>query len=200
MIHINILNLSSNSTQIDISVETNVGDIIESAVLWTDKTFKDYTKSISLNSYLTQTGNKEVFSVPISSVGEGVIYFIEFTSSNNNTVEECSSCNDDQLIGIAGDLNKYKDCLLDKLLPIDYLNQNSDDKLNIENSINIKLTLDALCTSIQFGYYDQILDLIKVLDKLCSASSGCNECETLVEPSLRTGLNYGILNNNLILR
>ena len=198
MLTINILQISSNEKSIEISIETNQGDTINSATLWTDKTFKDYTKSKSLNSYLKQTNNKEVFTVPISEVGEAKIYFIEFTSTNNVINEECTSCNGNTILGITGNLNSYRDCLLKSLLSIDAYCNSEKNKLNIDNSINLSLMIESLQISIQFGYYDQIINIINTLDKLCKNTS-CDECRSLITPSLKIGLNFSIFNNNLTL-
>ena len=57
MISINILKITNDRQTINVSVETSVGNTIDSAKLWTDSTFKDYTKAIDISSKLEGVNN-----------------------------------------------------------------------------------------------------------------------------------------------
>ena len=196
MLTINILQISSNEKSIEISIETNQGDTINSATLWTDKTFKDYTKSKSLNSYLKQTNNKEVFTVPISEVGEAKIYFIEFTATNVVSVgNTCTNNNDFISLGVVANLGYFQECLLENILKVNY---NTEDVLNsneINKLVNTKVLIDGLTTSIKFGYYAEAIDLLNGLRKICKNTSQCISCNSLTTPVFSSGVNIGRIEN-----
>lgn len=205
---INIINFKINSTEtaIDVTVETDPSYIITSAIVWTDETYKNYDLAVDVSSLLSQESNLESFSIPASMLGLerlGGIYFIEFIS-NSNEDPGCNSCNN--TIGVAASLNCFKECLLSKVLNYSICNNFSSCGENILcNIINIELLIQSLTTSLEFGYYNESLIILKALRKLCKCSEGCSECNECSEckdlptPDFRTGLNYGTLNGTLIL-
>ena len=204
MISINILKITNDRSTINVSVETSVGNTIDSAKLWTYSTFKDYTKAIDISSKLEGINNKEVFSINIGDIGEtgtfDGIYFIEFTATN--VVSIGNDCVDyDELIslGVVANLGYFQECLLEDILKINY---NTDDVINsdeITNIINVKVLMDALCISIKFGYYQEAIDILNNLRKLCKSNTNCISCNDLNTPTFKTGLNFGILDDNIIL-
>ncbi len=205
MISINILQIPSDRKTIDVSVETSVGNTIDSAILWTDSTFKDYTKAIDFSSKLEGINNKEVFSIEIGDTNEtdtfDGIYFIEFTSTNITAADdtECTDCNDFVVLGVVANLGYFQECLLEDILKINY---NTEDVINsnyVNNVINTKVLLDALCIAIKFGYYEEAIDLLTSLRKMCKNNNGCISCNSLKTPIFKTGLNFGILDNNMMI-
>lgn len=204
MISINILKITNDRQTINVSVETSVGNTINSARLWTDSTFKDYTKAIDISNKLEGINNKEVFSISIGDTNEtgsfDGIYFIEFTATN--IVSTGGACVDyDELIslGVVANLGYFQECLLTDILKINY---NTDDVINsdeITNIVNVKVLMDALCISIKFGYYQEAINVLNNLRKLCKSNTNCVSCNDLNTPTFKTGLNFGILDNNIIL-
>lgn len=202
MITINILQINTKTNTLDISVETSQGHIINSAKLWTEDTFKDYTQSISLDGYLQQTTNLEVFSVPISTlskVDSTGLYFVEFTTTDNDN-DECSECNDKQILGVTADLSSYQECLLDSLLEIKYETSDVTNNLDSGEALAISSLLEAICISVKFGYYQEAVDILTDIKILCANKQACNSCHGLPTPVFKTGLNFTTLNNNLILQ
>lgn len=199
---IKILQVTKDNQFIEVSVETRVGDTISSAVLWNDEIFKDYSKAVNLDSYLQKTNNKEVFRIPISSLSiktKGKIFFLEFTSTNNVNPEECESCSNNIIMGVTVDLTPYKEFILDKILNLHY---DKDCVTSIQERnriINLDMILTALCNSIQFGYYNEAISLLKDLNKLTINQIGCDSCNSLPDAVVKTSLSFGILNNNVIL-
>ena len=59
--------------------------------------------------------------------------------------------------------------------------------------------MDALCISIKFGYYQEAIDILNNLRKLCKSNTNCISCNDLNTPTFKTGLNFGILDDNIIL-
>ncbi len=204
MISINILQIPSDRKTINVSVQTSVGNTINSAMLWTDSTFKDYTKAVDISNKLTGTTNKEVFTIDVSDTDEegsfDGIYFIEFTSTNNTAgTNTCTDCNDFILLGVVANLGYFQECLLEDILKVNY---NTDDVINsneINNIVNVKVLIDALIISIKFGYYKEAIDILKSLRRLCKDNTQCVSCNDLETPIFRSGLNFGILDDNIIL-
>ena len=202
MISINILKIPHDRKTINVSVETSVGNTIDSAILWTDSTFKDYTKAIDLSNKLEGTNNKEVFSIEIGDTNEtdsfDGIYFIEFTATNNSN-NNCNDCDNLILLGVVANLGYFQKCLLENILKVNY---NTEDVLNsneINKLINTKVLIDGLSMSIKFGYYSEAIDLLNGLRKICKDNSQCISCKSLTTPIFKSGLNFGILDDNIIL-
>lgn len=205
MITINKFQINSTETAIDVKVTTDTGFTITSALVWTDETFKDYSKAIDVSSLLSQTTNTEVFSIPATMLNETRltgIYFIEF-ESNSTIEEECSEC--DNPLGVAASLLCFQECLLNKVLKYNVCDPCSCDDM-ICDIANTHLIFSALIKALEFGYYGEAVDLLADLKILCDCetgceecSSGCSDCGTLPTPSFKSGLNYGTLNNTLIL-
>jgi hypothetical protein len=204
MIVIKILQITPDRSTINVSVETSVGDTISSAKLWTNQTFKDYTQAISLDTKLQGATNKEVFSVDVSELGLPIldgIYFVEFTSTDNNPLEStCTDCNNNIALGVTADLGYFQECLLDNVLEIQFDTSDVVNNNHLEEIFNIKMLMDALITSIKFGYYQEAIDIIDSLSVLCRERSTCSSCNKLDTPIFKSGLNFVILNNNLILQ
>ena len=204
MISINILQIPSDRKTINVSVETSVGNAIDSVKLWTDSTFKDYTKAIDLSSKLQGINNKEVFTIEIGDTAEtdafDGIYFIEFTATNVVSVgNTCTNNNDFISLGVVANLGYFQECLLENILKVNY---NTEDVLNsneINKLVNTKVLIDGLTTSIKFGYYAEAIDLLNGLRKICKNTSQCISCNSLTTPVFSSGLNFGILDNNIIL-
>ncbi len=204
MISINILKIPSDRKTINVSVETSVGNTIDSVKLWTDSTFKDYTKAIDLSNKLEGINNKEVFSIEIGDINEtdsfDGIYFIEFTTTNIVSVgNSCTNNNDFIALGVVANLGYFQECLLEDILKVNY---NTEDVLNsneINKLVNTKVLIDGLATSIKFGYYSEAIDLLNGLRIICKDNSQCISCNSLTTPIFSSGLNFGILDDNIIL-
>lgn len=203
MISINILQIPSDRKSINVSVETSVGSTIDSAKLWTDSTFKDYTKAIDLSDKLAGINNKEVFSIETGDVNgadsfDG-IYFIEFTTTTTTGTSACNDCDNLILLGVVANLGYFQECILKDILKVNY---NTEDVLNsneINKIVNTKVLIDGLSIAIKFGYYSEAIDLLNGLRVMCKNDAQCISCDSLSTPIFKSGLNFGILNDNIIL-
>lgn len=203
MIVIKTLQVSSDRSQIDVAVQTSIGDVIQSVNLWTDATFKDASQAISFNNKLTGSSNIESFTIQASELGVTTldgIYFIEFTTTNNSLPEACTECDDLTALGVTADLGYFQECLLDKILKLEYHMCDSSDNILLDKIFNIKMLIESLCISIKFGYYQNAIDSLNSLRALCDTSKKCSQCKNLHTPTFKSGLNFGILGNNLILQ
>ncbi len=179
MIKINNFQIINNGSQLAIDVETNVGSLITSILLWNDATFKDELQSINLNYKLEQINNKEVFLVNATELQISEfkdIYFIEVTS--NYVEEECSTCTQPAL-GITYNLLPYYKCMLNYILE----NKNSnctDCNNNYKNNtaITVNLLIESIEKAIEVGYYSQAIEMLDKLKKICSIKN-CKNCKTI---------------------
>jgi len=205
MVIINKFSINQDGSQMQVSVETDDTFIFTSALLWTDATFKDYNESIDISSYLTQSSNIENFTINASDIGFDSfsgIYFLEL--QDNSTLEDdCVTCNNN--LAVAATFVKYKLCLLDKVKAYEVCNNFSEKNLdsNLFDILNIETILNATMTALEFGYYGEALDSLKVLKRLCNNNcdecDDCLECQELLNPIFKRGLNYSTLDNSLIL-
>jgi len=180
MIKINNFQIINNGSQLAIDVETNVGSLITSILLWNNETFKDESLAISLNYKLEQINNKEIFivnatEIPISNFED--IYFIEVTS-NYIDEDECSTCTQPAL-GITYNLLPYYKCMLNYILE-DKNNNCTDCNNNYKNNIVItaNLLIDSIEKGIEIGYYSQAIEMLSKLKKICSIKN-CKNCKTI---------------------
>lgn len=195
MIIINKFEISSNRKNINISVETSVGSTITNIELWDDTKFKDYNKSISLNSKLTNS-NDENISYSNSELSIGLfdgIYFIEITDSN-----------DEKILAVAGNLSIYENFKLNKILELKkcsgiIFNDDICNNNNANTIINIEVLLNAICTAVKLGFLEEAIDILKSLRKLYDSYIKCKSCKILETPVLKTGLNFSTLDNTLTL-
>lgn len=196
MIQINNLSISNDKTKIYVDVETNEGETIDSATLWNHNTFKNYALSVPISFKLEGINNQEVFTLNASEINTNYfngIYFIEFTTTYVD--EGCSQCQN-SIIGIAANFNDINEYILNLILELNIcINCNK----NLDEIIQLNLTLDGICTALKLGYYEEAIYLYRKLLKLIGNNLTCTNCTKLINPTLINGLNYGTLDNTLIL-
>jgi len=201
MIYINNLSINNDANTLNINISTNTGAIITQILLWNENTFKDYSSAIDISYRLEQVNNNEILTITnndISINSFNGIWFLEITSNFEDDEELCTTCQN-TVIGIAANLNNIKSYILDKILALQDChgcNNNHDD---IDNINNLYLINKGICTSLQLGYYDEAIYLYKKLRKLIHSELDCISCKKFRTPSYNNNLNFGILNNNLIL-
>ena len=78
MIQINNLSISNDKTRIYVDVETNEGEIIETATLWNHNTFKNYSLSVPISFKLEQINNQEVFTLEATEINANYFNGIYF--------------------------------------------------------------------------------------------------------------------------
>lgn len=170
----------NNGTQIGIDVETEIGYNIESLLLWTRDTFKNYTLSINLTPYLEKIDNRETLIIKVSELGISNIKNIAFieATSNEPVEDECSSCSN-TVLAVAYELSEFYKCLMNSLLSVK--NNKCKDCEGLEGKnfklvIVIDLLIDTVIKSINVGYFEYAIELIKELQVLCSLND-CDDCE-----------------------
>lgn len=196
MIYINNLSISNDNLNLNVNVTTNVGSTITKVLLWNENTFKDYSQAVDISFKLEQVNNNEIFILENTEININEftgIYFLEFTTDYEEP--ECSNCLN-TVIGIAANFNNVKSFILDKVLNLNVCNTCPN---NYDNIIYADLTLNGLTHSLQLGYYDEAIFLYNKLKKLLGSDLNCKNCKKLRTPSYNNSLNFGILNNSLIL-
>lgn len=180
MISIQNLQIINNNSQLSIDVITNEGYFISSIVLWTMNNFKNYSLEVDLSSYIEGINNQEVLIINAEDIGlskfEDII-FVEIKSTYES-VENCTTCQNPGL-GITYNLSKYYQCLINYLIDLQ-LTQciNCNNVESKDTVITINLLIDMVYKSLEIGYYDQAIDMINKLKKLCSLKN-CNNCPTI---------------------
>tara|TARA_R110002050_G_scaffold267498_1_gene409192 strand:+ start:16660 stop:17298 length:639 start_codon:yes stop_codon:yes gene_type:complete len=211
MIYVNIFNITPDQKTIQVSVETTVGYNISSLKLWDNSTYKDTTLAVDLSSKLQQINNKEVFLIYAEDIPDltefSGIYFLEIESTAPS--EECSTCVTPTLAVTASFAN-LQNCILNDILNLSICDGDifSDASCNGNTGITIinkNLLLEALCTALTAGYYEEAIEIYNSLLKLCKIDPNCPNCNTcdacdnIANGSSITGLGYGTLGNTLIL-
>jgi len=148
--------------RLSMNIIINDAATISSLKFWTKSTYKDYTKSINLTSKLTALATENI-TVTLAELGLSYfdgIYFIEAQDPN-----EISNA-------ITGDLTRYKECILNKVVEYSICEDCLKDKSI--SLINAQSLLYALETGITQGFINEIVNITIALDKYCSNT--CNTC------------------------
>ena len=199
-IFISNFSISKDGLSLDVTVETDAGYIIDEADFWTDSTFQDESQLIDISSLLNNTSNVEVFTIAASDVGltdfyDG-IFFVRFGTTSPNTTG-CDACSTP--LGVAAKLISAKLCLMEKVLALDVCSDCNHgckcvDKCDV---IVLDKYIRAMTFALEFGVYDEAIDLLNGIRKLCTT---CAECLNLDNYSSNSGLGFYTLNNTLILQ
>jgi len=195
MITVNIFEISNDGSTLNISVSTSTGETFTSFRIWTEETYNIDSQAVDLTSQLSGSTNTEVLQLDSTTLGvdlEGFI-FAEFTSSGT-VPGKCDSCSN-KVIAVAVNMSKFKNILLNMVLNLSVC-RNPDFDSIIELDVLIEQTIEAL----KFGYYVEAITLYNTIVRLYSDEVECQTCQDLADPVINTTLNFGILNNNLILR
>lgn len=188
-------------------VTTTVGNIFTSLLFWTSDTYDNPADAIDLSSLFAQTSENEVFTIPASAVGLtkfSGLFFLKF--GTDEVVEDTDCCPDTNTrIAIVANFTKYHECILDKLLNAEIdecglLTQDCEECQDCPDCYKsapiVHLYLNNLYTAIQYGFYEEAIDLIKSLDTLCST---CQSCPDYGEALKLPGGGFGIYQNSLTL-
>tara|TARA_R110000772_G_scaffold54130_2_gene123614 strand:+ start:18284 stop:18898 length:615 start_codon:yes stop_codon:yes gene_type:complete len=199
-IFIRNFSIAPDGLTLDVTVETTAGYIIDEADLWTDSTFQDENQLIDISSLLTGTSNQEVFTIPAATAGVSNFYdgifFVRFGSTAPD-VTDCDTCNNK--LGVAAKLISAKLCLMEKVLALDVCSDCNHSCSCIDKCDVIVLDkyIKAMTIAIEFGVYDEAIDLLNGIRKLCTT---CSECLNLDNYNSNSGLGFYTLNNTTILQ
>lgn len=135
---------------------------VTSLYSWTNETYKDYTKLVDLSAKLTGSTLQSI-TVTLAELNESYfdgVYFFEAQDDNEISIDYVSV------------LTKYRECIIDRLIAM----KGCEDCLKEKDIsiINAHSLLSSLEKALELRFIDEILVIIKMLDKYCS--SKCNTC------------------------
>jgi len=181
MVTINDFSIINNGQQLAIDVETNVGSLITSILLWDMTSFKDYSLAFNISDQLEQVNEKEVLI--INAVDLGILkfedlWFMEVVSNYEDPECNCSTC-DTPALGITYNLLPYYQCMLDYLVQAG-INDCATCNNTVQNNmaITVNLLIDAVERALELGFYLQAIEMVKQVKKLCNIKK-CNNCKSV---------------------
>lgn len=130
--------------------------------LWTEKTYKYDAKKIDLSVKLngSATQNITITLTELDIPHFDGIYFVEALS------------NTEEAVAITADLTRYEECILDRVMAKgDCVPCQSVEDPALTNT---QAMLDGLYIAIKHGFIQEILTLVKGLDRQCS--DACKSC------------------------
>jgi hypothetical protein len=171
MITVNDINISSDSSSLDVSIAAPVGEVFVSGSIWTSSTYKSLTTLIDLTSLMSGT-LLEVFSIPVATIGETAfngVFFLEFTTDLGTT----------RTVAVSN-LTIYNQCILDKLLkvtlvdctPVEVNDCNESEPSTIST---INTFLEGLCFALEQQDFLSIQKIETCIQKLCCNDCGCTD-------------------------
>jgi hypothetical protein len=182
MIVVNECRVSNDNGNIYINVETTVGYKIISAKLWSDETFKVFSKAKSIS--LQNTSNKEVLTITAASMGlkkfDG-LYFIEFETNAPGVGGFANP-----VTAVVTNLISHYRCGMDLILKssknINNLFTSETGEAN--KAMTVHLLIDAVNEAIKLNRFVDAIGLLSNLKKICNTCSECNS--VAVEPDCAT--------------
>lgn len=151
--------ISSDKSKLNLTI-TDAASVI-SLRLWSNKTYKDFSKLIDLSAKLTSSATENIEITPGDlgiSYFDG-IYYIEAEDPDETSLE------------FTYELSKYKECILVRSLQMSSCTECINQKDNI--LVNIDLLLSGLQYALDLRYVNEMQLIIDTLDKFCT-----NECTT----------------------
>jgi hypothetical protein len=191
---INILSIDSTFTTITCSLSADVGNKVLKVIGWTGDTYLDYNNVIDLTALLSGVDENEDFSITAADMGvESFAGFFAFEVYSDEAVSEESS-----VIGIVTNFLPYHECMLDKVLSITIKNcEISNDECGEKKEVLfISTVLDTLYDTMNFGLYEEAIQIIDTLNDLCEV---CAVCPDLGEDLTGTGFGYKTVDNIITL-
>ena len=153
------LKIASDKTKMDLTI-TDAASII-SLRLWTNKTYKDFTKLIDLSSKLTSsaTENIEITPADLGISNFDGIYYVEAEDPTETSIEYTQ------------ELSKYQECILLRTLKLTTCIDCLKEKDTI--LLNLSTLYKSLIFALERRMINQMQLLIGTLDKFC-----VNKCTT----------------------
>jgi len=204
MVIINQLNIDALAENIVVDVATTPGNVFTSILIWTSDTFQVLIDAIDVSSYIVGTDETENILIPASALSLiklSGLFFIELTT--DEVVEPGDCCPDiNKRLAVVSNFIKYHECILNKLLKaeIDECGLKCggcDDCEDCASKIvTTQMYLQGLYIAVQQGFYQEAIDIIKILDELCEV---CHSCPDYGNAILLAGGGFGVYNNALTL-
>lgn len=199
MININSVVIDPTATKINVNIDA-LGLI--GVTFWTWNTYDDPSQGIDLTSLIpAPQGNNYTFVIDVSDVNLtnfNGLFFIEFTFDN---LEEIDLCHEEanKRLSVVANLTQYYNCLLDKVLKSDIkgCGQKESNCVECENDMmQTHVLLSTLQTAIRFGFFNEAIRIVEVLDDFCEI---CHSCPPYGDINIIGGYTFGIVNNSLTL-
>jgi hypothetical protein len=151
-----------NSERDAISLQLINAELLNSLLLFTNKTYKDYSLAVNLNHLIQEGANVQNIEIPINELNTPFfdgLFVIEAESE------------DDIISALEYDLTRYEECILEKLVKFALC----DDCLKNKSLslINSQALLEGVKSAVKEGFIEEAFNLIKALDIFCS-----NKCKT----------------------
>lgn len=157
-----ISSLTFNSEKTAIIVQITDALDVQSLRLWTNKTYKNFSKAIDLTDKLTLSETENI-AITLADIDEPYfdgIYFVEAEDSDEASIEYIS------------ELARYKECIVNRIA---YLSQCNDCLLEEDTDLlNAASVLRGLERSMEIRFVEQIIYFADVLDGYCN--SECSTC------------------------
>lgn len=200
MITINSLKLDDITSKIDVDVSTTPGNIFTEVKVWSY--LQTESDAFDVSELLAQVSENEIFAIPAELLEvEDIsgLYFVKFETDEIIVPTDCNADNNTST-GIVANLLPYYECVLNKVLAINIIGckesivENCSDCT--QNTYDLDMYLNGLKFAISYGYYEEGIRLMKILDEECEV---CNTCPSYGDSLLVNGTGYGVENNTIIL-
>lgn len=158
------MKVSDDRTQLELSISN--ASTATSLRLWTDKTYKDFTKALDFTSKLSGSSSQDIV-ITLSEIDESFfsgVYFLELESPTEIALD------------FTYDITKYHECIIKELIKFSACNdclENKDLKV-----INIHSIIRGLQYSLDNKFINKILTFTKALDKYCIEE--CTSCAEVI--------------------
>ncbi len=164
--------VSNDLSTIDLDVTVNSGQTVTELLLWTEKTYRDPSKSVDLTSLIVGSGNTESIEISADAAGLSIfdgIYFAQITTSDSEAV-----------VVATFNLTQYYIVQAKLIANIDLSCLSCNG--NFQNALLFDLYLEATKNSLLLGRFQDAIDnlnnLIITIDT--STCDSCNDIDPIV--------------------
>lgn len=185
MINTSNIKINSDSTKVDILVETTEGNKFTSLLFWTSENFQNVDDAIDLTDLLEKENHIEDFYITpedVSLTNFVGLFFLEFTTDEINDEPACQYPENVVTVPV-GNFTKYHLCILDNIAAIDiqdceiiYKGKKEcgecQDYLFLMNTM-----LESLYIATMYGFNEEACRIIENLDELCEDCTCYNKRE-----------------------
>jgi hypothetical protein len=195
MAYISVFKVNQEGSALDLVVSADEGETIDSIMLWTQNTFKDYTQALDFSSKLSGLTNNESITILASEIGETQLNGIYFVEAIDSSTPEpgCNECSN-TVLGVATDFSRFAYCIIEFLCKMEECCGDCNHELN--KALTMKLYMDGLRNTLQLGNFTTAIKFWENLNRACDPV--CKECGAL-DNVAKKGLGFQTLGNQILL-
>lgn len=174
-LHVNSVTIDETGNSISIDI---TGTHVTKMKLW-DCGGQTDSSTIDLSEVTSDSQGRYIFEITAAQAGVtsfNGLFFMEFISKNDHQEENCCGEKSNILPAVAGNFAPYHECLLNRVLAIDFEGCGKKDSSCSECSEEvyyISALLNSLYSAVRFQRFNEACQIIEHLNSFCDMCDIC---------------------------